>query len=485
MPLTIGEQLKQARLARNASIDDVSRALHIRPFFIEALEDNRFTDIPSMVQVKGFIRLYAGWLELSPQSFLNILEGKSEEPFSEQAVPSSVETKKTSLKPGKTRKKAPPTEPAIDVVAEKENPSSEPSPQDNPTTENSGDVEIESNIKTQITSQDLFLQIGQQLRTCRTSLNISVEDIEKLTHIRSRYLVDMETGNFNDIPSLVQARGLLNGYASFLNLDADVLLGIFAEALQKRRIELLPPSSELTPQKKAAKSSEPKKERTGLKRFLTVDFIVGSVTIIGLVVFGIWSASQVLSTRRNTSEKPPAIAEVLAQNPTAELINQSTGTIEPTDIARNPDSIGKLPTNLPPVDNFAAGGSPTPPVPSLGKASMQVYIVPNQRVFLQVTTGKKVVFIGRTIPGNAYPFTSDERIEVVSGNAAALQIYYNQRDLGTLGLPGQPLRLVFSKDGITTPTLAITTLPTSTAMATLTLRPTSTPVPPTVTPLIP
>jgi hypothetical protein len=116
---------------------------------------------------------------------------------------------------------------------------------------------------------------------------------------------------------------------------------------------------------------------------------------------------------------------------------------------------------------------------------MQVYIVPNQRVFLQVTTGKKVVFIGRTIPGNAYPFTSDERIEVVSGNAAALQIYYNQRDLGTLGLPGQPLRLVFSKDGITTPTLAITTLPTSTAMATLTLRPTSTPVPPTVTPLIP
>ncbi len=485
MPLTIGEQLKQARLTRNASIEDVSRALHIRPFFLEALEENRFTDIPSMVQVKGFIRLYAGWLNLSPQTFLNLLEGKPDEPLQESPAPAADTNKITSKPSAKRKKKSSSDEPSSDMDSIGEKSSSDSSPMENPVPEKPNDEDVESTAESRITSQDLFLQIGQQLRSCRTSLNISVEDIEKLTHIRSRYLIDMEAGNFNDIPSLVQARGLLNGYASFLNLDTDMLLGVFAEALQKRRIELLPPTPEPSTQKKTVKTKQPVKERTGIKRFLTVDFIIGSVTIIGLVVFGIWSASQVLSSRRDTSAKPPAIAEVLAQNPTTELRNQSTGTVEPTDVARNPEAIGQIPTSRLQEEGAAAGGSPTPPVPSLGKASMQVYIVPNQRVFLQVTSGKKVVFVGRTIPGNAYPFTSDERIEVVSGNAAALQIYYNQRDLGTLGLSGQPLRLVFSKDGITTPTLSITTLPTSTPMATLTLRPTSTPVPPTVTPLIP
>ncbi len=332
------------------------------------------------------------------------------------------------------------------------------------------------------TSQDLFDQIGSELHSCRQKLDISVDEIEKLTHIRARYLVDMEAGNFKDIPSLVQARGLLTGYASFLNLDVDGLLGLFAEALQKRRIELLPPVSAASKKKKTVVSAP---ERTGLKRFLTMDFIIGSVTIVGLVLFGIWSASRIISSGKEENAAPPPISDVLMQNPTSETGNLATPSPESTEVMRNPESIGQVPTTDLNAAAVVEGGSPTPPVPDLGTASMQVYIVPNQRVFLQVTTGKKVAFLGRTVPGNAYPFTSDERIEVISGNAAALQIYYNQRDLGTLGLPGQTLRLIFSKDGISTPTVMATSVATSTRMPTLTLRPTATPVPPTVTPLIP
>jgi cytoskeleton protein RodZ len=312
-----------------------------------------------------------------------------------------------------------------------------------------------------------------------------VDEIEKLTHIRARYLIDMEDGNFNDIPSLVQARGLLTGYASFLNLDVDGLLGTFAEALQTRRLELLPPEPVENQKKKKKMAAVAAPERTGIKRFFTVDLIIGIVTIFGLLIFGIWSASRIMSSRKEASAAPPPISDVLMQNPTSESGARVTVTAQATDLVRNPESIGQLPTTSSALNNAVEGGSPTPPVPSLGTASMQVYIVPNQRVFLQVTAGKKVVFLGRTIPGNAYPFTSDDRIEVISGDAAALKIYYNQRDLGTLGLPGQTLRLIFSKDGISTPTAMVTTAPSATPMPTLTLRPTATIVPPTVTPLIP
>jgi hypothetical protein len=52
------------------------------------------------------------------------------------------------------------------------------------------------------------------------------------------------------------------------------------------------------------------------------------------VIFGTWSAIKVISTHNKTVEKPPAIADVLMQNPTSESPFKGTQTIEPTLLAR-------------------------------------------------------------------------------------------------------------------------------------------------------
>jgi cytoskeleton protein RodZ len=477
MSPTVGEQLKSSRLARNSSIEDVSRALHIKPFFIEALEENRFSDISSQAQVKGFIRLYAGWLELPVQPIFDTLEGKTT-PL--QIVPYQQPLEKVD----------PPVENDKENVSKKESPSS-PNAEEKVISESSIDevppASEMPDAASQATSQQLFDQIGNQLLVCRERLDISVDEIEKLTHIRARHLVDMESGNFNNIPSMVQARGLLSSYSSFLNLDTDSLLYIFADALQKRRMELMPSESDRDSKKsqKKKKPASQKPEHAGIRRFLTLDFIFGSLTITSVIIVAIFAVIQVTSNPASSASKPPPISDVLRDNPANNAAMTPTPIQKSTDIPVNPDSIGIMPTNRPNENAAPSDGTATPAVPSLGNESMQVYIVPNQRVFLQVITGNKTVFLGRTVPGNAYPFTSNERIEVICGNAAGVQIYYNQRDLGTLGLPGQSLRLIFSKDGIATPTSAITAAPTTTPLATLTLRPTATKAPPTVTPLIP
>ncbi|NMB58773.1 MAG: helix-turn-helix domain-containing protein [Chloroflexi bacterium] len=475
---TVGEQLKSARITRKSSIDEVLTALHIKPYFIEALEENRFSDIPSQAQVKGFIRLYAGWLNLPPQPLLDILDGKESESAS-----NSSEFTTTSLPQEASIKEIRDSE---NITSSSENVSKEVFDDTNASYINKEEVISEEVTLEKVTSQLLFTQIGSHLVACREKLNISVEEIEKLTHIRAKYLTDMESGNFTEIPSLVQARGLLSGYSSFLNLDTDHLMSLFADALQLRRLELLPAQSaeESNKSAKKKKSVIVKPEKPGFKRFLTLDFLLGSMTIITVIVVAIIAAIQVTSNPSSNVSKPPPIAEVLRDNPAANMTTTSTPTFVATGVI-NPESIGMLPTSQP-QNNFApVDGTPTSPVPNLGNDSMQVYIVPNQRVFLQVITGKKTAFLGRTVPGNAYPFTSNERIEVISGNAAGIQIYYNQRDLGTLGLPGQTLRLIFSKDGVVTPTISANVAPTSTPRATLTLRPSATQAPPTVTPLIP
>jgi cytoskeleton protein RodZ len=477
---SVGEQLKTAREARKATIDQASNATHIRPYIISAIEDGRYAEIPSNAQIKGFIRLYADWLNLPSKQLLDKFDGKIEE-----AIP-PVEEKTEEVLPKEDLSPASNELENNEPVEKNELPETSPTVIDeilNPYSLNDSKNEPELEQLPELSSSILFRQIGAQLHSCREKLAISVDDIEKLTHIRSRYLIAMEAGDFTEIPSLVQARGLLSGYSTFLNLDTDNLLSIYADALQQRRIEMLPPEPEK--KKSQKKRSTSATESSGIHRFFTVDLMIGSVVIIGLVGFGIWAAAQVISSGNlSIVSTAPPISDVLLKNPTVVSVANLTITAGPTGPVRNPDTIGQVPTTGS-ANDISPNGSPTPPVPSLGTSAMQVYIVPNQRVFLQVTVGKKVAFSGRTIPGNAYPFTSDERIEVVSGSAAALQIYYNQKDLGTLGLPGETLRLIFSKDGIATPTPAKSAAPSITALPTLTLMPTATPVPPTVTPLIP
>ncbi len=69
----IGTTLKEARLERGLSIDEVARATHVSSRFLLALEDDDFDELPAPVYVRGFLRLYAGQLGLDPDELLELL----------------------------------------------------------------------------------------------------------------------------------------------------------------------------------------------------------------------------------------------------------------------------------------------------------------------------------------------------------------------------------------------------------------------------
>ncbi len=92
MTLSIGEQLKEVREKRGLTREEASKATHIKPYYIEALEENRYEDIPSQVQVKGFIRLYADWLGLPGQSLLDSME--SPESLINEVEPPTIQDSK-------------------------------------------------------------------------------------------------------------------------------------------------------------------------------------------------------------------------------------------------------------------------------------------------------------------------------------------------------------------------------------------------------
>ncbi|TLN20234.1 helix-turn-helix domain-containing protein, partial [bacterium] len=77
MPQTIGEQLKQAREERGLSLEQAAQITRVRIHYLKALESDLREQLPSAVQGRGFLRLYADYLGLPVQPLLDQWEGRT------------------------------------------------------------------------------------------------------------------------------------------------------------------------------------------------------------------------------------------------------------------------------------------------------------------------------------------------------------------------------------------------------------------------
>jgi hypothetical protein len=68
--LGIGPSLREARIRLGIGLDRVEAATRIRTRYLEAIEDDRWDELPAEAYAKGFLRTYASYLELDPQQYL-------------------------------------------------------------------------------------------------------------------------------------------------------------------------------------------------------------------------------------------------------------------------------------------------------------------------------------------------------------------------------------------------------------------------------
>lgn len=460
MSESVGEQLKKARLKQGLTIEEAAEATHIRSHYLQALEADDYKSMPSVAQGRGFLRLYANFLDLDARSLIEALGGIKEQSIPiETAAPEPLSPPVYPQTDSTTWQKTIETLPANEAARYAK-------PGEKPV------EEIVSSIDQQSlpTWADHFIKIGEKLRQQREFLGLTLDDIEHYTHIRERYLLALEEGSLDDLPSPVQARGMLNNYARFLNLDSDDMLLRFADGLQARLAERKKIQEQAAPPVKISVPTTPT-----IKRFISGDMIFAGGFIILVIVLIFWGIFQIVRSQDQPEDQPtaPAIADVLLATPS--ISAEVTAAIEPETTSRvaldpglNPTPITPLATNADTAGILATGDATLIPNQN---APVQVYIIAKQRTWMKVVADRKEVFNGRVITGNAYPFSAAEQIEVVTGDGAALQVFYNQEDLGTLGLYGQVVNRIYTAEGVLNPT------PTITPTYTITPRPSATPIP--------
>ena len=69
-----GSYIKHERELRGVPLEEISRITKIHIRFLEALEDNRFDELPGEVFIKGYIRSYANIIGSDVDEMLNSYE---------------------------------------------------------------------------------------------------------------------------------------------------------------------------------------------------------------------------------------------------------------------------------------------------------------------------------------------------------------------------------------------------------------------------
>ena len=300
--------------------------------------------------------------------------------------------------------------------------------------------------------------LGQRLREAREAKELSLDETERATRIRARFLDALERGDYS-MMTPVQAQGFLRNYARFLGLDLDLLLAELPagdEGGRRRRAEEPPAPRQTAPRQTGRLRSPvapviqagtqaaepPRRRKRGRLSSIAAVLIAG-----GIVVALVMGGTQIIENLVSTDEGARVDGLIETPPPTVpgEPATEDQAGLPPGD---------ETPA---PTDDQAAGtpglteGPATPAhgftPPALTGTDVVVDIQVVQRTWVRIVVDGAVTYEGAARPGDVLRYTGEQSIAVRASNAAALQLTVNNQPQGVLGERGALFDYTFSLAG--------------------------------------
>ena len=154
-------------------------------------------------------------------------------------------------------------------------------------------------------------ELGNTLSRARRARAITLEDVERDTHVSRRYLQALENEDFTIFPAPVYARGFLRTYARYLGLNPEELLRVFPSE------EL---TLDLTPLPTVARPPE---------QLINVNWLVAGIVAIFLLGAGL------LLVRTDQGEAGLTPAELSQQQAASDVSTSAGGQVEAPPLSSN------------------------------------------------------------------------------------------------------------------------------------------------------
>lgn len=247
--------------------------------------------------------------------------------------------------------------------------------------------------------------VGDILRKEREKQNLTVKDIEAGTSIRALYITAIEENNYKVLPGEVYVKGFIKTYANFLNLDGNAVVAQYKKENMKET-EVVASESVMIDETQSLIEKQPKPvvntgiPDTKIKSSVSKKFLAGIVAVV-LVSGGFYLAF----SSDNESDKKQIVAEP--------KVTISEKKVESKPLEKQATDV-KVPVNEIVITAKFTGNCWT-----------------------QVEVDDRVVYEATVKSGESLSWKGQKVIKIKAGNAGAIEINQNGRDLGKLGGTGE------------------------------------------------
>lgn len=247
--------------------------------------------------------------------------------------------------------------------------------------------------------------VGRALAQARHAAGLTVDEVSTSTRVRVPIVQAIEQDDFSRCGGDVYARGHIRALARAVGVDPEPLVEQYVAehgtAVMPAPVAPLYEAERIRP--------EPRRPNW------TAAMVAAIVVVIGFVGFTALSGGN--------GDKPTAKA---TRPPTATATTPTT----------TPEGNG-LPKPPQPSDSAIAAAPP-------GKVTVKVS-AEGGTSWIQATDGNgKQLFQDSLRKGQSRTWSDDEKIKLIVGNAGAVQLFVNGKDLGAAGTDGQVVRLTYT-----------------------------------------
>ena len=251
--------------------------------------------------------------------------------------------------------------------------------------------------------------IGDTLRAERERKGMTIKDIEQGTSIRARYIESIEKGEYSNLPGDVYATGFVRNYATFLKLDADMVVREFSEELHPGQLQ---EEENLKEAEKEIKSS-----------FAT-------------------ESDFKLRMEESTKRQNKLLAAVVCL-----LVEGGAYFLFSMDNEQAAKEVKPVKQAQTQVKEPAKQESKAAAAPAVKRDDVEVVAKFDDRCWTQVIADGKTIYEGTMDKGKTMNWKGKEKVSITAGNAGAVALSVNGQDLGKAGEVGQVVERVFTPEG--------------------------------------
>lgn len=230
--------------------------------------------------------------------------------------------------------------------------------------------------------------LGGEIRSAREASGYLISDLEKITKIPTYILKDIELDKFTSSGGTTYVRGHIRTLAKLFRIDSEPLLAIFEEQtseIERPMIDLLAENNVTTIKSKKRSIS-----------YKNLGIAAGLVVVLAIALPAVLSFTKTHKTDSVSSESP-----VSNSAPSTVVATKTSGVVV--------------------VITGVSGKS---------------------WVGIQDSTGAQI-YSGQIKGGTSQTFTDSQQINATIGNAGAVNLNVNGKDLGTPGNIGEVVHLSF------------------------------------------